>query len=280
VQIRRISFPYGTAAITVYPLTTTLSNVTSTTVTGLTSGASYNINMKSFGFYGYSKVSLLTSSTTSSQSIVDASGSPSAFAAISTLSPTPYSNPTSTYGVYTLISGRGLSGTSSMFTDISSNFTVQFWWRSTTDTFAGNIAQTLFLRGTTVVNSYYMHGFVKRMGRNINGSALEFGGTILANTWYHISIVSSANNWSFYLNGSTSYLDTRTANTSHLNQPMYFASNSTSTTTIYLAELRVWNKALTTTDISNNYNIEISSPTANLVGLYRFTNGAMLSNSA
>ncbi|TKC00339.1 FG-GAP-like repeat-containing protein [Pedobacter cryophilus] len=109
------------------------------------------------------------------------------------------------------------------------------------------------------------------------GTSVFAGGTIVANTWYHIAITnSSVNGKKLYVNGVEVASNSNTLSPSQMptgthfsigrihNQPYYF--NGT------IDEVRVWNVVRTQAQLAANMNTELSAQTG-LVGLYRFNQG-------
>ncbi|MBV4358902.1 LamG-like jellyroll fold domain-containing protein [Pinibacter aurantiacus] len=100
-------------------------------------------------------------------------------------------------------------------------------------------------------------------------------------TWTHIAIVYTNRTPTLYINGV--YKKTGTVSTRSLVLPSYNIGGGEYGTMSYgtIDEVRIWDRARTSTEISSNYNNSVLPNTPNLVGLWIMssTNGQQIKNS-
>ena len=107
-----------------------------------------------------------------------------------------------------------------------------------------------------------------------NYSLMTPPGSVIANTWQHVAASWDGTNLKIFINGVLSNsLVISSYNLSNTNEKMYFGKN------VYndifsgmIDETRIWNIALTDTEIQNSYNCEIANQ-AGLIAYYRFNQG-------
>jgi hypothetical protein len=123
------------------------------------------------------------------------------------------------------------------------------------------------------MSSFSQIGFVNNTfaaGRNGGGGGFLRNSlaTVFANTWYHICMTYDGTNASFYLNGS--FLSTQTIGTNGINNGVSllgsYSSNSPSETfNGTIGSARIYNRALTATEVLQNYNAQKSKYTDTVV---------------
>lgn len=108
------------------------------------------------------------------------------------------------------------------------------------------------------------------------GSYVVTGGTVIPDTWQHVAMVFDGNSVTLYVDGvnvgTTPTPSNYTLPTSVA--PMILGYNGYGE--IFkgqMDEVRVWNKALTQTEIQNNKNCELGPGQTNLLAYYQFNQG-------
>lgn len=94
----------------------------------------------------------------------------------------------------------------------------------------------------------------------------------IAGVWYHVAVTVQGSTVSFYQDGALLGTGSLTNNREH-NTNAQFRVGATSDGEYFdgfVDEVRVWNDDLSSSDISSNYNIEISGATASLVAYFKF----------
>jgi hypothetical protein len=123
------------------------------------------------------------------------------------------------------------------------------------------------------MNSFSQIGFVNNTfaaGRNGGGGGFLRNSlaAVFANTWYHICMTYDGTNASFYLNGS--FLSTQTIGTNGINNGVsllgsYTSSAPSETFNGTIGSARIYNRALTATEVLQNYNAQKSKYTDTIV---------------
>jgi hypothetical protein len=123
------------------------------------------------------------------------------------------------------------------------------------------------------MNSFSQIGFVNNTfaaGRNGGGGGFLRNSlaAVFANTWYHICMTYDGTNASFYLNGS--FLSTQTIGTNGINNGVsllgsYTSSALSETFNGTIGSARIYNRALTATEVLQNYNAQKSKYTDTIV---------------
>ena len=113
------------------------------------------------------------------------------------------------------------------------------------------------------------------------------GGNINYNIWYHVAIVrngNSTNNVTIYIDGILEATGTvnHTITTNFLNIGAYALNTGNATGFLKgnIDELRIWNVARTSTEISNNMSNELSLPQTGLLNYYKFNQGVANGNNS
>lgn len=121
---------------------------------------------------------------------------------------------------------------------------------------SGQNTSGIIAKGTAGLNAEY--NFVIGSTREIRiycGSSLQqtATGVITADQWDEVIITKDSNTWDIYVNGS--YVTTLTISTSAGTDSLYFGSiNSGDYLTGRLDDIKVWNKTLTSAEVSTEYS--------------------------
>ena len=153
-------------------------------------------------------------------------------------------------------------------------FTIQGWFNSTNiaDNSSSNWQRIIDL-GNGTTNNIVVALNKKKISLYIKGASNDYNYTVgpelSSNTWYHVTAVFSGTTASMYLNGVSygSYgsmppieYGSRSNN--------YWGKSNWSSDPVWQGqqdELRIWNRALTATEISANYNITYTAPQTGLL---------------
>jgi len=165
-------------------------------------------------------------------------------------------------------------------------FTVQAWFNSTN---IGTDWQRIIDFGNGASSNNIIVGVVgSQLFINSVGSGPNYiaGPTLASNTWNHVSAVFSGTTGSLYLNGALvgSYAGmpqyqnvARSGN--------YWGKSNWPGDAVWQGqqdELRIWNRALTATEIAANYNITYVTPQSGLLAYYKAdeSSGSILNDSS
>jgi len=260
---------------------TATGNSTTGTVSGLARGTQYTVSVVINTNNGSSS-SVGITATTQTVSVNDLTATSTPGYVGITTSP-PYNNPTSSYGIFSLNNNTlSFKSTNTLFTSLGSTWTIQMWYK-VRQQLPANSAVNIVGRYniSNALSSVYYH-VSNRFGRNIAASALEFGDVISLDTWSHVTCRFSDGTWTTYINAVQK--DIRGGSGTNLDGYSFAlpttlkADAVNSGVIVQIAEFRVWNIALSGTQISANWNIEVAGNETGLIGLFRFRSGAIFNN--
>ncbi len=163
----------------------------------------------------------------------------------------------------------------------TSNYSIEFWVKKT-----ASGRYPVISKRTTCNNEVFWQVTINSSNfvefeEGINYHSLTSTSTITLNTWTHIAVVRQGTNKSIYINGvlsgstSTAPANNHSSNTTAIR----FGRDACSGTFAdwfkgELDEVRIWTKALTSTEIQESRNCEIFGTVANLIGNYHFNQGS------
>ncbi len=165
------------------------------------------------------------------------------------------------------------------------NFTFESWvyptssssWQRIFD--FGKSSSTGYIFLTNSFNNNNLPRFAITTGTNTGEQTLSSNTVMPLNTWSHIAIVlnATAQTATMYLNGSQVATGSITLNPSSLGTITAAYLGKSFWPDPFLAgridEVRIWNTVRTGTDISNNYQKELSGNESGLVAYYNFNQG-------
>ncbi len=165
--------------------------------------------------------------------------------------------------------------------DLTSNFTIEAWIKPSSVT----LVQGIITKLSSAVEKQYAL-FITSTGQilfDYETGANNFtllGGSLTANTWYHISVTVGTGPTppcSLYINGILVDTDTAPAQTLSFAEPIIFGrkeGNYPSTQYNHFGgsmdEIRFWNTALTQDQIRENMHLTLKGSETGLVGYYQF----------
>ena len=174
-------------------------------------------------------------------------------------------------------------------TDVSAPFTVECWVKyeimkgiggeSNTHTFIGsrNNQSTFDIK----IESDRVHCDIGNASSWCSDHA-DFSSSYTTNTWYHIAYVVTSSNYSIYVNGEykTTVSFSCSAVLANSNNIIRIGSGGPGAEEYFkgaVDELRIWNVARTESQIAENYNRELPTPTSQtgLVAYYDFNQGVV-----
>ena len=155
-------------------------------------------------------------------------------------------------------------------------FTVQGWFNNT------NIGSTGWQRVIDLGNGQPSNNIIvgvvssKLFMTTCNGTTqynFITGPTLASNTWYHVSAVFSGTTGSLYLNGALAGSYASMPQTQNVARSGNYWGKSNWTNDVVWQgqqdELRIWNRALTASEIAANYNITYVAPQSGLLLNYK-----------
>lgn len=154
------------------------------------------------------------------------------------------------------------------FNGLTTSLTLECWIYPTTYTNTGIIAKSgnygLFMSNTGLMRTYNW----------VSSTFVSLTTTVPLNTWSHVAFVINngvANGSTFYYNGNAVTTITYNIGALGASNPVFIGtelSNSATRFVGYMSNVRIWNYARTSADISGNYNKVISSATGLIASLY------------
>ncbi len=167
----------------------------------------------------------------------------------------------------------------------TSDFTIEAWINTDGSSDRQGIYSKRVKNGSTTLFSLRISNKLEFYIRSGGSSHRTFTGNtiLLTGKWYHVAIVADRNgNAVFYINGvkETNTLDiSSVGDVSTNNYAEIGKSNNIETNSSHRAfkgdmdEYRIWNRALTQTEIRNNMNKQLTGTEPGLVAYYRMNEG-------
>ncbi len=159
---------------------------------------------------------------------------------------------------------------------VNNNFTVEFWakWSGT-----GNSRQVLLSNGFStgyniqILNGQYLFSYMGVADYPTSVSAV-------AGKWTHFALTRNATTSTFYIDGVS--VATTSGNPGIPNTATYIGAFQGSNFYFkgVIDEFRMWNRALTISEVNANKNLEISNPTSGLTVNFNFNQGIASGNNS
>lgn len=165
--------------------------------------------------------------------------------------------------------------------------TVEAWIRTNANCIpnAGGVQQVVLEMGTTGIGTRYTLNLLwsNSVRLEIGGSGLSGTTAVNDNSWHHIAAVydpSATEKHSLYIDGQLEKQgNISTLNTGNGSLIIGRRVDGVNPFTGDIDEVRVWNTALSSTDIAAHYNQEICGAPSNLIAYYTFNQGVSSGNN-
>jgi len=207
----------------------------------------------------------------------------------------PFSQSTSA-AQFTAASSQYLTAADAASLDLSGNFTIEMWVKFDSLPSASN-AMALVMKGNYVTDgayqlqlnnssgTYKLRVVISQTANASTQDVVEVTVTPSTGTWYHYAVVctianSTATKFEFFVNGVSVGNGTAlvSGNSSSINNSSDLlrigVGNVSGSLGSYLDgkldDIRIWSVARTSTQIGNNYNIELTGSESGLVAYYPF----------
>ncbi len=175
---------------------------------------------------------------------------------------------------------------SSSFSGISGNNdrTIEAWIRTTANAIPGQGGQKVIANwGTMATGTRFTFNILwsNAIRLEIGGSGIS--GTVAVNdgNWHHVAVTLNSNFVSLYVDGVLDNSGTLSGiNTSSGNFMIGRRVDGINYFDGDIDEIRIWNTALTASQLAQNDSNEICAPSANLLAYYKFNEGIAASNNS